>query len=125
MHVGGRHNVWRNMEAEVVVDLEFVEMSEDVGVDEVEAIDETRNDDHQLEVLVVRLVEVVNACVRIARITFQLRFATTDAEEIFILESPHLGVVVVDEPTHPGESAIDDGYLPCLAIVDLSGSGKE
>ncbi len=100
-------------------------MPEDVGIDKVEPVDCCRYNNEELEVFIVRLVKIVYAAVGVVGVAFELGGATVDAVEVFILEGRHVGIVVVDEVSHSAQGCVDDGDFPCLAVVDLSGSGNE
>ena len=101
-------------------------MAEDIGVDEVEGIDADGDDDHKLEVAVVRVVEAVDAGGGIVGVVGEVGgVVVVDAIEVLVLELCHAGVVVVDEVAHACEGAVDDGDLPSLTVVDLSAAGDE
>lgn len=108
-------------ETDVVVHLEFKEMSKDVSVDKIKGIYADGDDNHQLVGLIIGVVKALDTVVGVGGVGWKVSGAgVVDTEEIFIFEHLHALVVVVYEITHAGEGAIDDGNLPCLMVVHLA-----
>ena len=100
-------------------------MPEDIGVDKVEGVDAYGDDNHQLVGLVVGVVEASDTIVRVAGIVGEVGgTGIVDPEKHLILEHLHTLVVVVDQIPHARESTVDDGNLPRLVVIDLSGTGE-
>ena len=95
-HIGQQRR--RQPHGEVVVNLEVVQVSEDIGVNEIESIDHPTEDNHQLEVPVVRLVHIQYRAVGIVGVPFQPRgVVVVDPVEVLLLEGLHIGVVGMDK----------------------------
>ena len=100
--------------------MKIIQMPENVCVNQIEPVDNGTYDNKKLEIFVVGLVQIIYTAVRIRSITFQLRGAATDAEQILIFKCLHVGIVIIYEITHTSKSTIDDRQFPCLTIIYLS-----
>ena len=116
----------RRTKADIVVQLEVEQMAKDVGIDEIECIDAYRDDNHQLEITVIRIVEAVDVVGAVTLVSAEVGGSViVDAVEIFVLVHLHVRIVVMDEISHAGESAVNDGHLPSLMVVNLSATGND
>ena len=109
----------REVEREVVGDLEVVEMTKDVGIDEIEPVNRYSDKNEGLETFIVRLVKIIYAADRIVGVPLQLRVVAGTTAEVFILEGFHALVVGVGEIAYATQRTIDDREFPRLPVINL------